>query len=64
MFAILESAATRADKATIEKKLEILIRMAIEDALDIESLSKVSEFARKKQVTIVEDGIDTAKTYI
>ena len=38
MFAILKSGATRADKATVEKKLEILIRMAIEDALDIESL--------------------------
>ena len=40
------------------------MRMCIEDALDIESLQKVSEFARKKQVTIVEDGIDTRQTYV
>ena len=44
--------------------LGVLMRMCIEDALDIESLQKVSEFARKKQVTIVEDGIDTRQTYV
>ena len=40
--------------------LNVLIKIAIEDALDIESIQKVSEFARKKQVTIVEEGIDTS----
>jgi len=38
--------------------------MSIEDSLDIESLQKVSEFARKKQVVIVEESIDTAKSYV
>ena len=60
VFAILESAATRGDKSAVEAKLRVLVRMAVEDALVIESLQKVSEFARKKQVVIVEEGIDTA----
>ena len=64
VFAILESAASRADKAAVEAKLRVLVRMAVEDALGIESLQKVSEFARKKQVVIVEEGIDTAQTYV
>ena len=44
--------------------LEVLIRMSIEDALDIESLQKVTEFARKKQVAVAEEGINTASTYV
>ena len=64
VFAILESAASRADKSSVEAKLRVLVRMAVEDALGIESLQKVSEFARKKQVVIVEEGIDAAQTYV
>ena len=44
--------------------LEALLRMGVEDALDIESLQHVSEFARKKQVVVVEEGVDTAQTYV
>ena len=64
VFAILESAASRAEKSAVEAKLRVLVRMAVEDALGIESLQKVSEFARKKQVVIVEEGIDTAQSYV
>ena len=35
VFAILESAASRADKSSVEAKLRVLVRMAVEDALGI-----------------------------
>ena len=44
--------------------LEVMIRMCIEDALDIESVQKIAEFARKKQVTIIDERNEDKKSYL